>query len=255
MIHSVHNVNKQKHSCQLSPSPPTSPHSVRNSMTHQTIESIGLGPFLHHDMPGHLEYVHHILLTAETTRGPINHWAFSFKRRWRNAGKEDVEYAVSKAWSLVKLGQRVIILMLYMMDGTEGKDMNIDNYQWTWMEASRLNGTIHEGIIWLEQQIEVTAEVLYNYSNYIMYSQYFDQNPQVMFASNYVQTRPVHRVSYISPGPFPACTKCPFSLFAHLSSSLSLFSSVPLMHCDFHILTLRVFLERLLIHVHQTAPL
>lgn len=157
-------------------------------------------------MPRHLEYVHHILLTAETTWGPINHWAFSFKRRWRNAGKEDVEYAVSKAWTLVKLGQRVIILMLFMMDGTEGKDMNIDNYQWTWMEASRLNGTIHEGIIWLEQQIEVTAEVLYNYSNYIMYSQYFDQNPQVMFASNYVQTRPVQRVSYISPGPFPACT-------------------------------------------------
>ena len=69
---------------------------------------------------------------------------------------------MSKAWTLVKLGQRVIILMLFMMDGTEGKDMNIDNYQWTWMEASRLNGTIHEGIIWLEQQIEVTAEVLYN---------------------------------------------------------------------------------------------
>ena len=36
-----------------------------------------------------------------------------------------------------------------------------------------------------------------------MYSQYFNQNPQVMFASNYVQTRPVCRISYISPALFP----------------------------------------------------
>ena len=131
-------------------------------MTHQPIKSIGRGPFLHHDMPGHLEYVRCILLTAETTWGPIDHWAFSLKRRWRNAGKEDVEYVVSKAWTLVELGQRVIILMLHMMDGIEGKDMNIDDYWWIWMEASRLNGTIHKGMIQLEQQIEVTAEVLYN---------------------------------------------------------------------------------------------
>ena len=112
-------------------------------------------------MPGHLEYICHILM-AETTWGPTNHWAFSFKRRWRNAGKEDVEYVVSKAQTLVKLGWRVIILMLHMMDGIEGKDTNIDDYQWIWMEVSRLNRTIHKGIIRLEQHIEVAAEVLYN---------------------------------------------------------------------------------------------
>ena len=131
-------------------------------MAHQPTESISLGPFLHHDMPGCLEYVHRILLTTETSWGPIDHWAFSFKRRWRNADREDVEYAVSKAQTLVELGQRVIVLMLHMMDGIEGKDMNIDDYWWIWMEASRLNVTVHEGIIWLEQQIEVAAEVLYN---------------------------------------------------------------------------------------------
>ena len=38
----------------------------------------------------------------------------------------------------------------------------INEYCWIWMEVLRLNGAIYKGVIWLEQQIEIAAEVMYN---------------------------------------------------------------------------------------------
>ena len=62
---------------------------------------------------------------------------------------------------LVELGWRGMVLMTHMMDGLE-QNHNFKEYYWIWIEASRLSGTIYEGVIWLEQQIEFASEVLYN---------------------------------------------------------------------------------------------
>lgn len=135
----------QSQSQSPSPSNISPPNTVDNTLTTQPAQSFGLGPFLQHDIPGRLDYICRMLLTAETSWGPINHWAFSFKRRWRDAvQREDIEYAVSKGRTLVELGRRGMVLMVHMMDGVEGNG-RLEEYRWLWMEASRLSGTIYEG--------------------------------------------------------------------------------------------------------------
>ena len=103
-----------------------------------------------------------MLLTAERSWGPIDHWTFSFKRRWKEAAQEgDVEYAISNGWTLVKLWWIGMVFVTHMMDGLEGNH-NIEEYRCIWIEASRLSGTIYKGVIQLEQQIKSASEVLYN---------------------------------------------------------------------------------------------
>lgn len=103
-----------------------------------------------------------MLLTAEKDWGPIDHWAFSFKRRWKEAVQaDDIEEALSKGRTLVELGRRGIVFMIHMMDGIEGNG-SLDKYCWNWVEASRLTGMIYDGVIRLEQQIELASEYLYS---------------------------------------------------------------------------------------------
>ena len=81
----------------------------------------------------------------------FDHWAFSFKRRWKEVAQEGgVEYAIFEGQTLVKLGWRGMVFLTHMMDGLEGNH-NFKEYCWIWIEASRLSGMIYKGVIWLEQ--------------------------------------------------------------------------------------------------------
>lgn len=148
----------------------TPPNIISNTFTlisggtydQSSASPVGLGPFLHRDLPGRLDYIRHALSTAETSWGPIDHWASSFQRRLSEATQEDdTEYIISKGRTLIELGRRGMVLMLHMMDGLEG-NASPEEYRWIWREASELSGTIYEGVIRLEQQVAVVSESFYN---------------------------------------------------------------------------------------------
>ena len=142
LVSNIHRGKQQSHPS--SPSPPPSPgpsSTVNDFINPQPNELIGLGSFLNQNLPGCLDYICCVLPTAEKVWGPINHWAFSFKGRYRKGGQEGSnDYTVSKAWTLVELGQRAIMLMVHMMDGTDGHAIN--KYRWIWMKVLRLNRAI-----------------------------------------------------------------------------------------------------------------
>lgn len=60
---------------------PSPSNSISDALTHHPSQSFGLGPSLHHDIPGCFDYIQCILLTVGMSWGPIDYWAFSFKRR------------------------------------------------------------------------------------------------------------------------------------------------------------------------------
>lgn len=162
VVRNIYRTSKQQQTLPPSTTPIFVPFdAVDHSTTQQGSELIGLGPFLLHDIPGRLDYVRRTLLTAETTWGPIDHWAFSFQRRWRDARQEQsIEYTMSKARTLVELGRRAMILLLHLLDGIEGGDV-LEDYRWVWIEALRLSGTINDGVVRLEQQMSIAAEAMY----------------------------------------------------------------------------------------------
>ena len=64
----------------LHPQSPNPSNSISDALTHHPSQSFGLGSSLHHDIPGCFDYIQCILLTVGVSWGPIDHWAFSFKR-------------------------------------------------------------------------------------------------------------------------------------------------------------------------------
>ena len=123
---------------------------------------IGLGPFLHHDLWGHLDYISHALCAAKIGWGLIDQWALSFQRCWSEATQQDdAKYIISKGRTLIELGHRGMVLMLHMMDGLEG-NVSPDEYHSIWQEALKLSRAIYEGVIHLEQQVHTASASFYN---------------------------------------------------------------------------------------------